>query len=359
MTKEGKSSSISMVNSQDDKWLNWQGNGKMPHVVLVSGDEEYRSEEALPQLAKILSIRHGFKCTVLFAQDPNLQGIINPNYSHHIPGLELLETADMMILFTRFRALPDTQMKHIDNFLKSGKPILGMRTATHAFHYAKTESNYNHYDNYHESEDGWNGGFGRLVLGEHWISHHGKHGHQSTKGLIAIEGRGHPILNSIKDGDIWAASDVYGVRLPLPPSCQTLVLGQVTDREGAYDEKDARLGMRPSDYKKPKTTIQKDNQDNEYEMNQNDPMMPVAWIKNYQLPGGKSGKCFNTTIGASVDLLAEGTRRMLINGVFWCLDLEVPEKANVEIVDTFEPTPFAFHKDEYWKAKKMRVAAMK
>jgi hypothetical protein len=43
------------------------GNGK--HVVLVSGDEEYRSEEGLPQLGKILAKRHGFKCTVLFAVD--------------------------------------------------------------------------------------------------------------------------------------------------------------------------------------------------------------------------------------------------------------------------------------------------
>ena len=50
------------------------GNGK--HVVFLSGDEEYRSEEGLPMLAKILSQRHGFKTTVLFSLDPD--GTINP-----------------------------------------------------------------------------------------------------------------------------------------------------------------------------------------------------------------------------------------------------------------------------------------
>ena len=49
--------------------LTYVGKSDMPNIVLVSGDEEYRSEEALPQLARILSKTHGFNCTVLFAQD--------------------------------------------------------------------------------------------------------------------------------------------------------------------------------------------------------------------------------------------------------------------------------------------------
>src|SRR5246127_1105708 len=78
-----------------------EGPGKGKHIVLVSGDEEYRSEEALPQLAKILASRHGFKCTVVFAIDPK-DGTINPNVPNNIPGLEALDTADLMIIFTRF-----------------------------------------------------------------------------------------------------------------------------------------------------------------------------------------------------------------------------------------------------------------
>ena len=62
------------------------GPGKGKHVVLVSGDEEYRSEEALPQLGKTLAKHHGFKCTVLFAIDP-ASGTINPDNTRNIPGL--------------------------------------------------------------------------------------------------------------------------------------------------------------------------------------------------------------------------------------------------------------------------------
>src|SRR5262245_65661752 len=90
----------------------FDGPGKGKHVVLVSGDEEYRSEESLPQLGKILAKRHGFKCTVLFAIDPK-DGTINPDIKDNIPGLESLGSADLMVLFTRMRDLPDEQMKHI------------------------------------------------------------------------------------------------------------------------------------------------------------------------------------------------------------------------------------------------------
>ena len=92
-----------------DPWVvydGYDGPGKGKHVVLISGDEEYRSEEALPQLGKILAKRHGFNCTVLFAVDP-ATGTIDPNNLSNIPGLEALKTADLMILFTRFRDLPD------------------------------------------------------------------------------------------------------------------------------------------------------------------------------------------------------------------------------------------------------------
>src|SRR5207253_1167366 len=111
-----------------DPWVifdGYNGPGKGKHVVLVSGDEEYRSEEALPQLAKILARHHGFKCTVLFAIDPK-DGTINPNQSSNIPGLEALKPADLLVIFTRFRDLPDEQMKHIVDYVESGRPIIGM-----------------------------------------------------------------------------------------------------------------------------------------------------------------------------------------------------------------------------------------
>src|ERR1051325_4652186 len=154
-----------------------RGPGAGKRVVLVSGDEEYRSEQALPQLARILSARHGFECTVLFAIDPK-DGTVNPNFASNIPGLETLDKADLLILLTRFRDLPDAQMKHIVDYVESGRPIVAMRTATHAFD-LKTSATYRRYS-WNSKE--WDGGFGRQVLGETWINHHGKHARNFREG---------------------------------------------------------------------------------------------------------------------------------------------------------------------------------
>ena len=121
----------------DELWLEFKGTdgpGARKRIVRVSGDEEYRSEEALPVLAKVLSTHHGFDCTVLFAIDPKT-GEVDPLTQTNIPGLSALDTADLMIIATRFRELPDEQMKHIVDYVNSGRPIMGLRTATHAFRY--------------------------------------------------------------------------------------------------------------------------------------------------------------------------------------------------------------------------------
>jgi type 1 glutamine amidotransferase len=297
----------------DDPWIvlnGREGPGKGKHVVLISGDEEYRSEETLPQLAKILATHHGFKCTVLFAIDPK-DSTVNPDQRNNIPGLEALRTADLMVIFTRFRELPDEQMKHIVEYVESGRPIIGLRTATHAFAF-KPDATYARYS--WDSKD-WDGGFGRQILGETWISHHGDHGKQSTRGMIASENKEHPILHGIKDGDIWGPTDVYGVRLPLPEGSQPLVLGQVL------------TGMKPSD--EPASGPK------------NSPMIPIAWIKTYQ-GKDRTGRVFTTTMGASQDFESEGLRRLLVNACYWAVGLEnqIPAQSKVDIVGEFHPHPF-------------------
>ena len=320
-------------------------------VVLVSGDEEYRSEEALPQLAKILSQQHGFNCTVLFAQNPSEPGIIDPNYTGNIPGLEALDNADLLILFTRFRNLPAEQMMHFEQFLKAGKPVIGIRTSTHAFNYKDTTHQYYKWGNYYkEAGSPWEGGFGRLVLGERWHTHHGHHKHQSTRGILA-EGAGeHPITNGIESGDIWGPTDVYGVRLPLPGDSQPIILGQSIDREGEFDDQDAFYGLRATDQK-----IANNNPAAKKPYNPNDPMMPIAWTKSYQLPGGQTGKAFTSTIGSSTDMMNEGVRRLLVNASYFLLGLEVPASAKVDLVGNYQPSAYNFQKDEYWDAKKMKI----
>ncbi len=298
-----------------DPWLEIKGGdgpGKGKHVVLVSGDEEYRSEEGLPQLAKILAKHHGFDCTVLFAVDKD--GVIAPTRTDHIAGLEALKTADLMVILTRFRDLPDSEMKQIVDYVDSGRPIVGLRTATHAFNLKKEST----YAQYSWTSKAWDGGFGRQVLGETWINHHGHHGKQSTRGIIAPGAREHPILRGINDGDIWGPTDVYSVRLPLPGDSKPLVLGQVLE------------GMSPTD--KPVSGPQ------------NEPMLPVAWVKTFTGKSGRPTRVFTTTMGASQDLQSEGTRRMLVNACYWATGLEdgIPEKSDVTIVGNYAPLPFGF-----------------
>lgn len=335
-----------------DPWITFQGKqgpGKGKHIVLISGDEEYRSEECLPQLAKILSERQGFDCTVLFEVDSNT-GEISPNEHNNIPGLEALDSADLLIILTRFRALPDDQMKHIDDYLKAGKPVIGLRTATHAFAGLKGEYekyNYNHKPDKDKSEDPWQQGFGRLVLGETWISHHGSHKNQSTRALFAPDAKDSPLLNGIASGEIWVPTDVYGVRLPLPGDAKPLLLGQVTKRNGPpkKGDEDPFYGMSPSDTEPVGPSTDKNGKT----VDKNNPMMPVAWTKSYQLPGGKKGKAFCTTMGSAVDLTNEPLRRLLVNAVFYMLDMNVPEKADVAIVGDYKPSTFGF--DAYQKGK--------
>jgi len=299
-----------------DLWLAFpggEGPGRGRHIVLVSGDEEYRSEEALPQLAKILAFRHGFRSTVLFAVEPE-SGFIDPNRRDNIPGLEALAKADLMILFTRFRDLPDAQMRHIVEYVESGRPIIGLRTATHAFDLKSSPTHARYSWNSRE----WEGGFGRQVLGETWIRHHGRHGRQATRGVIVPERAGHPILRGIGEGDIWGPTDVYAVRLPLPGDSQPLVLGQVLE------------GMRPDSPPAAGAL--------------NDPMMPVAWVKTYRGARGKTARVFTTTMGSAEDLLSEGFRRLLVNACYWALGMEeqIPARSAVDLVGEYRPRPFGF-----------------
>ncbi len=315
---------------ESDRWVTYEGTDGPGHgkqIVLVSGDEEYRSEEALPMLARILAFRHGFACTVLFATDPET-GIIDPNNQTNIPGLEALDSADLMILFTRFRELPDEQMAHIAGFLDSGKPIIGLRTATHAFRYQRDPgSPYAKYD--FQSEE-WPGGFGRQVLGETWINHHGRHKQESTRGIVDSQNRDHPILRGVDD--IWGPTDVYGVT-DLPAGSRVLVRGSVLTGMSATDPP--------------------------VEGPKNEPMMPVAWVREYRGESGRPSRVFCTTMGASVDLESEGLRRLLVNASYWAVGLEdrIPARSNVDYVGRYEPSFYGFHEESgFWQQKGLRAS---
>ena len=316
-----------------DLWVHYpggEGPGKGKKVVLISGDEEYRSEESMPQLGRILSARHGFDCTVLFPVDPK-DGTINPNVNNNIPGLESLKAADLVIMCLRFRNLPDDQMKHVVDYVQSGRPIIALRTSTHAFNISDKKSPYAK-DSWNNKAE-WDGGFGRQVLGETWISHHGHHGVQATRGLIAPGQEGNVLLKGIKSGEIFVPTDVYGVTLPLPGDSKPVILGEIA------------VGMNP--------------EDKALEGPKNNPMMPVAWTKTYKTESGKTAKIFTTTMGSSTDLSNEALRRLVVNAAYWAVGLEneIPAKADVAIVGEYKPTKYAFN--GYTKGKKPADFALK
>ncbi len=288
------------------------GPGAGRHLVFLTGDEEYRGEEGLPMLAKILSQRHGFRCTVLFALDPD--GTINPDASASIGGSAALDTADGMVLALRFRRWPDADMARFAAAVARGVPIVALRTSTHAFRFPA-----GHPTAYAAFND-----FGRNVLGENWVSHWGANRRGATRGIIEPGAEHDVILQGVSD--IFGDSGVYETH----PTADAKILarGQVL------------AGMKPTDG--PDTTQRKVRQADKIEQGINDPMMPIAWTRLNQNANGKTNRVFCTTMGAATDLLSEGLRRMVINAVLWGFALEIPAQTEVRFVDPFEPAAYAF-----------------
>lgn len=285
------------------------GIGKGKTVVLVAGDEEYRTEETMPMLAKILAKTHGFNCVVLFSTDEKA-GYIDPNNQKNIRGTEALDNADLMIIGTRFRQLPESQLAPFVRYLNAGKPVIGIRTATHAFSGgAKT------------GEFKW-AEFGLKILGEKWVAHHGAHKKEGTRSVFETENLKHPVLRGVEE--IFGTTDVYTVKNLDLSKATVLLRGQVT--ESLHD--------RSYPVKGPK----------------NDPMQALAWLFEYTTVDGKgTGKSFCTTMGASVDFADEDLRRLIVNASLHLLGLEVPAKADVAFIDPFKPTMYAALKSDYYK----------
>lgn len=296
-------------NDASEYQVVYQGNkgpGVGKNIVFIASDHEYRGEESLPALARIMARHYGFTCTVIFALDDN--GNILPGGSN-IKGLEALEKADLMVLFTRFSNFEDAQMQHIDNYIRRGGPIVALRTSTHAFN-IKNRPRWQHYDyRYNGPKTEWKDGFGEYILGETWVSHYGTNHKQSSRITPNESQKKHPIFRGVKD--MWVQSGAYTAE----PKGTVL----------AYDQ--PLNGMTPDS---PADPTKKP--------------VPVAWTKTYQVEDGKSGRSFTTTHGASEDILNEGYRRMLINAAFWAMGMEKHIKPNNDIafVGPYKPTTFNF-----------------
>ncbi|AXE20275.1 hypothetical protein DR864_22245 [Runella rosea] len=307
-TPDKKTASQEDVNKYRIVYKGEKGPGRGKNIVFITSDHEYRSEESLPALARILAKRYGFTCTVVFGLDDN--GFILPG-SSNLKGLDVLDKADLMVLFTRFSNFGDEEMQHFDKYIRRGGPIVAFRTATHAFS-NKGNAKWGHYSwDYKGEKSEWKDGFGELVLGETWVSHYGTNHKQASKLIPEEAQKEHPILRGVKD--MLAQSGGYTA---YPKSATVIARGQVLNGMTADAEPDKTKEL-----------------------------LPVAWVRTYSIDSGPSGRVFATTHGASEDLLSEGFRRMALNAAFWALGMEKQIKANnnIDFVGPYKPTTFNFN----------------
>jgi len=277
-----------------------------PKVVFVTGDEEYRSEESMPLLARMLHEHLGYRTAVCYALDND--GKINPNRLDHIAGLEAIEDADLVVLFTRFRRLPDAELERIVRYAESGRPMVGFRTATHAFRYDR-------------------GPHARLmneawpikVFGQKWITHHGHFGDGReflTEVSLNPQFRDHPILRGVKPFQAYSwLYHVEGGGDQLHGDCQRLLIGKA--KKTSHEKELARFPI----------------------------SNPVAWTKVSPPGSGTPGRVFFTTLGHPYDFQQESMRKLAMNGILWALgrEREIPaEGVKADVVGGYEPNPSGF-----------------
>ncbi len=241
-----------------------------PLIVFVCGDHEYSGEQTLPLLAAELEKNYGFRTQII-------KSFPNQNAEKDIPGLEVLKEADLAVFFLRWRQLPPDQLEYIDQYLNSGKPIMGYRTSTHAFMFPKG----------HQSE-AWNA-FGERAFGSPpgWgKSGHTHYGHKSTTDVSVIEDAAkNTILTGVEA--FHAPSWLYRVQPDYPP-------------------KDAIQLLMGTSINPDKAAIGN----------------PVAWTWTNRA----NAKVFFTTLGHPEDFAIESFQRLNVNAIHWLLGKKVPKK---------------------------------
>lgn len=248
---------------------------KRPHAVFLLGTLHYSPELTMPVFAKELE-RFGFRTTLV-------RGEGNPEKKTEnvLPNISALKDADVVIFFSRFMQLPDEEFKYIEDYLKSGKPVLGLRTANHSFKYGKNHPRYD-----------WNVEFGRRALGSPYIVHQAG----TTDIKVVAENANHPIMTHVTKSKWVSPGTLYLARLE--KGCQPLVVGT-----GKGKAKYLKRQFGEMQVKEIETA-------------------PVAWAWENEW-GGKS---FYTSFGHPGDFAEESHNRLLLNAICWSVDHPLPAK---------------------------------
>lgn len=269
-----------------------------PHAVFLIGDREYRSEESMPMLARILKNRHGFDVTLCFSVSDD--GVIDPNRPDYFRGIEALADADLMVVYMSWRQPTPEQLGHIMRYLRSGGAVVGFRPTVLTFEFPKDHP-----------QARLNQEWPHEVLGLRWIKHHGQA--NSTDVTLHEDKKSHPVLRGV--GPFHARSWLYYAADHVHPNVRPLMTGRAVTGAVAG-------GGHFGD------------------------LQPVAWIhQREQAYGG--GRTFFTTLGDPEDFFQESMRRLSIQGMFWAMGIEdrIPEKGlNVDFVIDYSPNRSGFGK---------------
>ena len=228
----------------------------MIQTVVMAGEGEYESHVTMRSVAEDLEKKLGHHVT--FSTPDVVEDV--PDFPlSRFSDLDTLKDADLLVVYTRFRRLPDEQMQLVVDYVERAGPVVGLRTSTHAFHYAEGSP-----------WEQWNDGFGRDVLGTPWVSHHG---HSSTTAVKRVATASHEVLEGV-DPAFVSPSWLYRVRLE--QGCSSLLWG------------DPIMPESPSE------------------------PGPVCWARD------GSRRVLYTSLGHPGDFAMPSFRRLLVNAARWC-----------------------------------------
>jgi type 1 glutamine amidotransferase len=231
---------------------------RAPHVVFMIGEDEYKTWETLPEFAHRDLKPAGYRVTVIHADATD---------KNHFPGLiGALKEADLLFLSVRRRTPRREELDAVRAHLQAGRPLIGIRTASHAFALRpKDKPPEAPYDVWQR--------FDPEVFGGNYANHHGNG--PITTVTVAPGADSHPILRGIRVTSIASAGSLYKVS-PLEPGTTPLLIGAIPQQ----------------------------------------PPEPVAWTHFY---GPKQARVFYTSLGHVSDFQNPDYRRMLVNAVGWAL----------------------------------------
>lgn len=223
-----------------------------PHVAMLINEPEYQTEITLPRFVE-KHLRRDHRITLVYGSEPS---------PDEFPGIGLIAEADALLVSVRRRTPPPEQLAVVRDFVSSGKPVIGIRTASHAFALRS--------GSVPAGASDWPG-FDAQVFGGHYTNHHGNN---KMPSLLRVDQTDHAILAGVELERFKPGGSLYVVS-PVNANATVLLQGEI----------------------------------------QGSPPEPVAWTFE-RADGGQS---FYTSLGAPADFEQPAFEKLLRNAVDWAV----------------------------------------